>query len=73
MSAIGSVWNFIRFGILLGLSFALNMLIMAFASPNFYATMGYENPLQIGVTIGKIILGIVIFGFIIPKSSKKTE
>ena len=73
MSAIGSAWNFIRFCILIGLSVVLNMLIMAFASPNFYATMGFDNPLQIGMTIGKIIIGIVLFGLIIPKSSKKSE
>lgn len=73
MSAIGSAWNFIRFWLLVGLSLALNMLIMAYAKPNFYATMGFENPLQIAVTIGKIVLGIVLFGFIIPKWYRKTE
>ena len=70
MSTIGSIWNFIRFWILLGLSFALNMLIMAMASPNFYAKIGFDNPLQIGVSIGKILLGMVIIGFFIRKSSK---
>lgn len=72
MGSFGSFWNFMRFWLLIGLSFILNLLIMSFASPNFYATMGFDTPLRAGMTIGKVILGIILFGFIIPKTSKKT-
>lgn len=63
--------NFVRSWVLVGLSIAANYVIMAFASPNFYATMGFDTTLKTVVTLGKILLGIIIFGFIIPKASKK--
>ncbi|PIP77205.1 MAG: hypothetical protein COW85_10105 [Ignavibacteria bacterium CG22_combo_CG10-13_8_21_14_all_37_15] len=63
--------NFFRYWLLIGLSLITNLLITSFSSPNFYATMGIDTPLRTGMTIAKIFLGIILFGFIIPKSKKK--
>lgn len=63
--------NFFRYWLLIGLSIGLNLLIMSFAKPNFYATMGFDTPLRTVVTIAKLLLGIILFGFVIPKATKK--
>ena len=64
---------FVRYCFIIDFSFVFDLIIMAYGQPNFYATMDIDSPIIAGITVGKILLGIVIFGYFIPKFSKKSE
>ena len=51
-------------------SIIINLIIMSIASPNFYASMGFDNTLKSIITVIKILLVFIVLLLFTPKSKK---